>query len=228
MKSGGMTRVPRPVCSLPILGPIYSRIRAGLSTIKHPPYAEAVSRRVIRSGDAVRYAAVGMALSRLDQEGIEGAMAECGVWQGRLSSFLHSTAPVRRLYVFDTFSGFPEQNLEAKDRRFSDTSIELVKQNLGDLTNVELRPGYFPETTAGLEHERFAFVMLDMDLYKSTIDGLEFFHPRMVPGGYIFLHDFNNPLEPGVRKAVAEFFPDKPERIIELPDYGGCAVVRKC
>ncbi len=219
--------VRRPVCSLPIVGPFYSRIRAGLSTIKHPSYPEAVSRRVIRSGDAVRYAAVGMALFRLDEERIDGAMAECGVWQGRLSSFLHSTAPSRRLYLFDTFSGFPEQNLEAKDARFADTNIDLVKLNIGDLTNVELRPGYFPQTAIGLEHERFAFVMLDMDLYRSTIDGLEFFYPRVVPGGYIFLHDFNNPDEPGVKKAVTDFFSDKPERIIELPDYGGCVAVRK-
>ncbi len=222
-----MMFVRRPVCSLPIIGPVYSRVRAGLSIIKHPSYPDTVSRRVIRSGDAVRYAAVGMALCRLDEEGIEGAMAECGVWQGHLSSFVHATAPSRRFYLFDTFRGFPEENLEAKDTRFTNTSVELVKKNIGDLTNVELRPGYFPQTAAGLEHERFAFVMLDMDLYQSTIDGLEFFYPRVVSGGYIFLHDFNNPDEPGVKKAVAEFFPGKPERIIELPDYGGCVAVRK-
>jgi len=168
-----------------------------------------------------------MALFRLGEERIEGAMAECGVWQGRLSAFLHSTAPSRRLYVFDTFSGFPEQNLEAKDNRFTNTSVELVKKNIGDLTNVELRPGYFPQTAVGLEQERFAFVMLDMDLYQSTIDGLEFFYPRMVSGGYVFLHDFNNPDEPGVKRAVTRFFLGKPERIIELPDYGGCVAVRK-
>jgi O-methyltransferase len=219
--------VRRPVCSLPIIGPVYSRVRAGLSIIRRPSYSAATNKQVIRSGDAIRYSAIAMALYRLDEEKVQGAMAECGVWQGRLSAFLHATAPARKLYVFDTFAGFPEQNLEGKDNRFTDTSIELVKKNIGDMTNVELRPGYFPQTTAGLEQERFAFIMLDMDLYKSTIDGLEFFYPRMAPGGYIFMHDFNNPLEPGVKKAVAEFFPNKPERIVELPDWGGCLIVRK-
>src|SRR5258708_31137734 len=107
-ESGRNDLARRPVCSLPIIGPVYSRVRAGLSIIRRPSYSEAVSKRVIRSGDAVRYSAIAMALSRLDEEQIHGAMAECGVWQGRLSSFLHSAAPSRKLYVFDTFSGFPE------------------------------------------------------------------------------------------------------------------------
>ena len=47
-------------------------------------------------------------------------------------------------------------------------------------------------------------------------------------GGYIFVHDFNNPeSNRGVSRAVLEFLDDKPEKIIEIPDKWGSVVIRK-
>ena len=45
-----------------------------------------------------------------------------------------------------------------------------------------VRQGYVPETLNGLEDERFAFVLLDLDLYKPTLASLEFFYGRIHPG----------------------------------------------
>ena len=36
-------------------------------------------------------------------------------------------------------------------------------------------------------------VMLDVDLYRPALEVLRFFYPRMVRGGYFFMHDFNSP-----------------------------------
>ena len=57
-------------------------------------------------------------------------------------------------------------------------------------TNTVVIEGYFPETTVGLEDERFAFVSLDTDLYKPIYEGLKFFYPRLNPGGIIFCSRF--------------------------------------
>src|SRR4029077_58214 len=143
--------------------------------------------------------------------------------------FIHQQAPNRLLYLFDTFAGFPAEALEkGDDRRFKDTSQDKVARFIGDLGNVVFRAGYFPQTTAGLEQEKFALVMLDFDLYRSAIDALTFFYPRLVPRGYFFLHDFNSPeSDYAISRAASEFLADKPEGLVEIPDEWGSAVFRK-
>jgi hypothetical protein len=60
----------------------------------------------------------------------------------------------------------------------------------------------------------FSFVHLDVDLYQSTLSGLEWFYPRLNRGGVLISHDYT--IAKGVRKAFDEFFIDKPECLIEL------------
>ncbi|MCL4552994.1 MAG: TylF/MycF family methyltransferase, partial [Candidatus Marsarchaeota archaeon] len=128
----------------------------------------------------------------------------------------------------DTFEGFPSEDLESGDNRFKDTSVEVLRENIGDLNNIVIRKGYFPETTEGLEDETFSFVMLDLDLYKPTLAGLEFFYPRMKSGAYIFAHDYNSPESNwAVSRAVNEFMSGKPEQLVEIPDTWGSIGIRK-
>lgn len=197
--------------------------------MRFPPYSPAVRDRIETMGDDVRYATLALAIQRLETERIDGAFAELGVWAGLTSSFIHHQAPHRQLYLFDTFAGFPAAALEkAEDDRFRDTSQAHVAKLIGNLDNVIFRPGYFPQTAAGLEQERFALVMLDFDLYRSAIDALQFFYPRLVPGGYFFMHDFNSPeSDHAISRAANEFLTSKPECLIEIPDEWGSVVFRK-
>jgi O-methyltransferase len=194
-----------------------------------PPYPLRVARDIAKLGDDTRYGALALAIQRLQTDKIEGAFAELGVYKGMTSRFIHRQAPDRRLYLFDTFAGFPGPALEGvKDHRFRDTSKEAVAHTIGDLNNVVFRVGYFPDTAAGLEQERFALVILDFDLYRSAIEAFRFFYPRMVRGGYFFMHDFNSPeSERAISRAAAEYLADKPELIIEFPDECGSALFRK-
>jgi hypothetical protein len=52
-------------------------------------------------------------------------------------------------------------------------------------------------------------------LYEGTRACLEFFYPRMIPGGIMLSHDYS--ILSGVRAAFEEFMSDKPEGLIELP-----------
>lgn len=193
----------------------------------YPPYSGEVARRIETMADDVRYASIALAIERLERDRIDGAFAELGVWRGRTSKFMHQQAPRRRLYLFDTFSGFPSE-IAPPGNHFQDTSQMAVARYLDNLDNVVFRPGCFPETALGLEDERFALVMLDCDLYEPALEGLRFFYPRLVRGGYFFLHDFNNPeWENGTARAAAKFLADKPEKLIEIPDHWGSAVFRK-
>jgi O-methyltransferase len=207
---------------------IATLIRAGRS-MQFPTYSASVARRVEEYHDYVRYATLALAIQRLEQDQILGAFAEVGVYRGVTSSFIHHQVPERRLYLFDTFEGFPNQDLEVTaDERFKETSQEGVAELIGDTRNIEFRKGYFPDTAIGLESEEFALVMLDVDLYHPAIEVLRFFYPRMVRGGYFFMHDFNSPeSDRAISRAAQEFLADKPELLIEIPDYSGSVLFRK-
>jgi O-methyltransferase len=188
--------------------------------------------RALPSGrDYFRHATMGLAIQTILSDNLPGSFAEAGVYRGDTSRFVHRLAPERLYYLFDTFEGFPRQDLEAgnsQDRRFSDTTVEDVLRNIGDARNVVVKKGYVPTTFQGLESEQFAFVLLDLDLYNPTVSSLRFFYPRLVKSGYLIVHDYNSPeANWGCKRAVTEFMADKTEKIIELADEWGTVLFRK-
>ncbi|MCL2399039.1 MAG: class I SAM-dependent methyltransferase [Defluviitaleaceae bacterium] len=154
------------------------------------------------------------------EKGIQGCVAECGVFMGEFAKEINRTFPTDRLYLFDTFSGFDERdliiekNLGLADQNnqyanfsaghFSITHEDIVIKNLPHPEMCIIRKGYFPETIQGLD-ETFSFVNLDFDLYQPTLSGLEYFYPRMVNGGVILIHDYFAEACTGVKAAVKEF-----------------------
>lgn len=184
---------------------------------------------VVIQGDPIRYGTVLLALKDIEEGNISGDFAEVGVFKGKLSQFIRKYAPNRKIYLFDTFQGFPSQYTEDEsDERFCNTSVEAVKKEVGDCTNVIFRIGEFPSTARGLEMLRFSFVMLDLDLYEPTLEGLRFFYPRLNSGGYLFLHDYNSPESNwAVKRAVTQFCKETMIYPISLPDGHGSIVVRK-
>ena len=152
------------------------------------------------------------------QAALAGDMAEVGVYQGCSAKLIAAVNGGRTLHLFDTFEGLPPP-AEAERRHLEQhqyrSSLESVAAFLSGQDNVVLHKGLFPATAAGVADRRFSFVHLDVDLKSSTRACLDFFYPRMVPGGVILTHDYS--LLDGVRDAFTEFLADKPERAVELP-----------
>lgn len=165
-------------------------------------------------------------------EPFDGAVAECGVYQGLTLLGVAHIFRLRgirsRLYGFDSFKGLPEPVAQdqladgsipepARKGFFSDTSYEAVRRRFDRLgyDRVTLIQGYFEDTLPRVQDERFSLVHLDCDLYESYKTCLEFFYPRMRPGGYIVLdeYDFSAAVYPGAQKAIDEFLADKPEKL---------------
>ncbi len=198
--------------------------------MRFPTFDAKIHESITASDDYFRYTTLGLALQRVLNEDIPGTIAEVGVWRGETSAFLHRVAPQRRLYLFDTFDGFPERDLPtgSVDRRFRDTSAAAVSRRVGASPNVIITPGYVPETLQTVADERFAFVLLDLDLYPPTMASLEFFYPRLAPGGYLVMHDYNSPeSEWACKRAFDAFLADKPERLTEWGDVWGSASIRR-
>jgi hypothetical protein len=61
---------------------------------------------------------------------------------------------------------------------------------------------------------RYSFVNLDVDLYESTFDSLDFFYPRLERGAILISHDYST--SAAVKKAFDDFFKLKPEPVIRL------------
>ena len=68
-------------------------------------------------------------------------------------------------------------------------------------------------------------VHVDVDLYQPTRDSIDFFYPRLNPGGLFVCDDYGFTTCPGATKAIDDFMADKPETIVSM-DAGGCFFVK--
>lgn len=146
-------------------------------------------------------------ITTIKERNIPGNMAELGVWKGEFSKIFNRFLPEKKLYLFDTFEGFAvdKDKVQKEDENaFKDTSIDLVLSKMKTPENCIIKKGWFPKTTEGVEDD-FCLVSLDADLYEPIYAGLEYFYPRLVKGGYILVHDYNNFHYKGVKEAVNEF-----------------------
>lgn len=165
-------------------------------------------------------------------ENILGACAEVGVFQGDTAKIINKAFADRKLYLFDTFSGFDARDVEserqngfseAKTGDYHDTSVERVLQKMEFPDQCVIKKGYFPETAEGLE-ETFIFVRLDVDMYKPTKAGLEWFGERMAKGGFLISHDYYTESYGGVAQAIDEYVNEHPA-LRRIPVGDGLSVM---
>lgn len=152
------------------------------------------------------------------QSHLPGELAEVGVYQGASAKLLCLAKGAKPLHLFDTFAGLPKATVEDgtvhREHQYS-CSLESVQEYLKGFENVSFHPGLFPDSAVNLEERQFCLVHIDVDLYQSTLGCLNYFYPRMIPGGVILSHDYS--LLTGVKAAFQKFLSDKPERVFELP-----------
>ena len=159
-----------------------------------------------------------------------GAMAEVGCFQGVSTKMICEAKDDKELHVFDTFEGLPkssEHDGNVHDERQYACSLESVSKYLEGYENVHFYKGLFSdsanESAEKLDGKKFCFAHFDVDLYESTRACLEYFYPRMIPGGVMLSHDYS--ILAGVRKAVDEFLEDKPECPIQQPSTQ-CMIIK--
>ena len=180
------------------------------------------------SNDYVRLATLELLCRRL--EGVPGAVAELGVYKGFFARCINLLLPHRKLYLFDSFSGFPQEDcvIEAFQAAHQNTAIDKVLAIMPHPEQITVKPGFFPDSLEGLE-DRFCLVSLDVDFSRTTLEGLRYFWPRMEKGGYLMLHDWGSPKLPGVAQALAQFEQEIGGKIPSVPlcDVGGTLVLCK-
>ena len=178
--------------------------------------------------DYVRLATLELLCRRLAE--VPGAAAELGVYRGFFARCINQLLPERKLYLFDSFEGFAEDACAADSFQAAhrNTVPEKVLSIMPFPEKIIVKPGFFPDSLNGLE-EQFCLVSLDVDFYRTTLEGLRYFWPRITEGGYLLLHDWGSPKLPGVAKALADFEGETGCRIPAIPlcDVGGSLILCK-
>jgi O-methyltransferase len=149
-------------------------------------------------------------------DGIDGDLIEGGAWRGGASILMRATLDTlgddRPVCVADSFQGFPE--VDAADSEafrlsaidFLAVPLEEVRENFarfGCEQGVELVPGFFEETLAGLSGRPWSIVRLDADTYQATRHALHCLYPDLTVGGYLIVDDYGS--FQGCRQAVDQF-----------------------
>jgi len=141
---------------------------------------------------------------------VAGCIVEAGAYKGSSTAKLSIIAKAlnRKLYVFDSFEGLPE-NSERHNKSINGYSIknwfgghgfkgalEEVKYNIenyGEIEVCEFVKGWFKDTLQKF-NEPIVGAILDVDLAESTKVCIKYLYPLICRGGFLCSQDGDFPL----------------------------------
>ena len=136
----------------------------------------------------------------------KGFIVECGAFKGASSISLSIFSQIvdRKLIIYDSFEGLPEDNDQIEGRDYPHLKVtgvykkgmykgvlEEVQANLkyyGEYDNCIFRKGFFNETLK-THKEKIDFLFMDVDLAQSTKDCILYLWPFVNNEKYIFTDD---------------------------------------
>ena len=161
---------------------------------------------------------------------LDGVYVECGVGNGStlilMSNLLEEYKSSKKIWAFDSFEGFPDpshedgnffaSNFARYNDEYTQYSLDFVKKNIlsvscnkNALDRMEFIKGVIPDSLKAYDESKISLMNLDLDIYKSSSDALDFFWPHLQDGGIIMLdeYEFGKDLDkwPGAKKAIDEF-----------------------
>lgn len=142
-------------------------------------------------------------------DGVPGDLIETGVWRGGAAILMRGVlkaygATDRQVWVADSFEGLPpgdlahypkETTVDLHKHAVLAVSLEEVQQNFAryNLLDGQVRflKGWFKDTLPAAPIRQLAVMRLDGDLYESTMDALVNLYPKLQPGGFAIIDDYN-------------------------------------
>jgi O-methyltransferase len=147
---------------------------------------------------------------------IGGDIVEVGVWRGGTGCLMAKNEMLAgngkaTVWLCDTFKGVVKaggEDSSYKGGEHSDTDVSIVNKLAADLgvANIRTLTGIFPnETGSQLTAERVRLLHIDVDVYQSAKDCVEFLWPLMPQGAVVVFDDYGFPGCEGVTRCVDEF-----------------------
>ncbi len=129
----------------------------------------------------------------------DGAIIEVGVWKGGTGALLAKRARIcgmsDPIYLCDTFEGLVKVG-ERDTYRGGEYAVsqEHVKNLISDhvqVDDVKVIKGTFPEESAHqVDANQFRFCHIDVDVYQSAVDVIDWIWDKMSVGGIIVFDDY--------------------------------------
>jgi O-methyltransferase len=126
---------------------------------------------------------------------IDGSILEVGVWRGGTGCILALASPTKTVYLADTFQGVVK--VGSMDTRYvggehADTSEQSVRDLLASLgaKNAQLLTGIFPDETSANLSGPISLLHVDVDVYQSGRDIVNWALPRLPVGATIVFDDY--------------------------------------
>lgn len=176
-------------------------------------------------------------VSKVNNLDPNASILEVGVWRGGtagiMSQKLADLKSTATLYLADTFSGVAKAGTNDSfytGGEHSDTSQQIVEdvlKNKSCYQHYKILKGIFPEDTANeiAADERFGLCHIDVDVYESAKDILEWVWSKLITGGVVVFDDYGFHSCTGVTKLVEEYR-DRPDRQI-IHNLNGHALMIK-
>jgi len=196
-----------------------------------------------------RYATMSLVAYFMHARRGRGRWAECGVYNGCSSLSLclaaRSVEPAfdgTGFHLVDSFEGLSPVGAEDHNVVTDEhgrtvlvppiilgsqfrTSVDRVRAAFSDFPGLQFHQGWIPSVLATLPEGEWSFVHIDVDLYEPTRACLEYFMPRLAPGGVIVCDDYGAPTFPGAERAWDEVCAREGVPFVALPT--GQAVILK-
>lgn len=145
---------------------------------------------------------------------VPGSILEVGVWRGGTGALMAARASQLGIddpvYLCDTWEGVVKTgdvDIYYRDGKHDDASRMVVEKLVAELGlgEVHCLQGIFPDDTAAqVEAEAFRLVHIDVDVYQSALDVLEWAWPKLSTNGVVVFDDYGCPATPGVTQLVDE------------------------
>jgi O-methyltransferase len=160
---------------------------------------------------------------------------EIGVWRGGTAAIVGKKLLLKGsntpFYLADTFKGVvkaTEKDAVYTGGEHADTSVDLVKDLLkNNYPHIKILEGIFPDDTAHLipASQQFGYCHIDVDVYQSAKEIVDWIWDRMIPGGVIVFDDYGFSTCTGITRYVNEQ-KSKGDRLV-VHNLNGHAIIVK-
>jgi len=169
---------------------------------------------------------------------LDGALMEVGVWKGGTSGLIAYKAKEmgieEKVYMCDTFEGVvkaTEKDSVFKGGEHSDASqeeVEFLLEKKLKLDNWKVLKGIFPDETAGQipTETKFRFCHIDVDVYASAKDIIEWIWTKLVVGGIIIVDDYGYKATTGITDLIDKEERKKRDRIVWTNLTGHAMIIK--
>ena len=170
---------------------------------------------------------------------IPGALIEIGVWRGGTGAIISKKAELcgiqDTIYLCDTFEGIVKTNKLVDPFYYNgahkDTSMKIVSDLIHkdlNLKKVQILKGIFPdESQKSIKENTFRFCHIDVDVYQSAKDIVEWIWDKMSIGGLIVFDDYGAEGCRGITQYVEEIRTNK-DRLVFYNLNGHAIMIKIC